>query len=59
VCQHDYDSRRSDAFFPGAAPTDLYAHDLECIGAAADRLNREAEEVLEYQADDEVLKAES
>jgi hypothetical protein len=32
---------------------------LECIGAAADRLNREAEEVLEYQADDEVLKAES
>ena len=30
------------------------AQDLARINAAANRLNREAEEVLEYQADDEV-----
>jgi hypothetical protein len=46
-------------FFREQRRRHLYASDLECIGAAADRLNREAEEVLEYQADDEVLKAKS
>lgn len=46
-------------FFRERRRRHLYARDLERISAAADRLNREAEEVLEYQADDEILKAES
>ena len=29
----------------------IYAHDLEILNRAADRLNPEAEETLEYQAD--------
>ena len=29
----------------------IYAHDLEILNRAADRLNREAEETLHYQAD--------
>ena len=29
----------------------IYAHDLEILNRAADRLNAEAEETLEYQAD--------
>jgi len=29
----------------------IYAHDLEILNRAADRLNREAEETLDYQAD--------
>ena len=29
----------------------IYAHDLEVLNRAADRLNAEAEETLEYQAD--------
>ena len=31
--------------------TFIYAHDLEILNRAADRLNREAEETLHYQAD--------
>lgn len=31
----------------------LHARDVELINAAADRLNAEAEDVLNYQADDE------
>lgn len=46
-------------FFRERRRRSLYARDLDRINAAADRLNREAEEVLEYQADDEILKAES
>jgi seryl-tRNA(Sec) selenium transferase len=29
----------------------IYAHDLEILNRAADRLNAQAEETLEYQAD--------
>ena len=29
----------------------IYAHDLEILNRVADRLNSEAEDVLEYQAD--------
>jgi metal-responsive CopG/Arc/MetJ family transcriptional regulator len=29
----------------------IYAHDLEILNRAADRLNAEAEETLDYQAD--------
>jgi len=34
-----------------AAGSIIYAHDLEILNRAADRLNAEAEETLEFQAD--------
>ncbi len=36
-----------------ALPKTLHARDLTRINRAADRLNQEAEEVLEYQASEE------
>jgi metal-responsive CopG/Arc/MetJ family transcriptional regulator len=40
-------------FFRERARRRTHARDLQRINAAADRLNSEAEEVLEYQASDE------
>ena len=41
------------AFFDERKRRKLHARDLERINAAADRLNREAEDVLEYQSSEE------
>src|SRR4029077_6447530 len=46
-------SKMVTRFFRKQRQRKLNVRDLERINAAADRLNREAEEVLEYQADDE------
>ena len=37
-------------YFQDRTRTSIHARDLELLNQAADRLNREADEVLEYQA---------